>query len=121
MTMTTTTDLNPTLQEALENLPEPDGLTKIVIQTLRDERGSSIGVAFARADNGMIVGAAQAGISQFGHAPQDTKYFISQQHAEDYTRDLCRVYLGREDVDFLRVEGNMPLDLVIPGKQRRRM
>jgi len=120
--MTTTTDFHPALQEAFENLPEPGGLAKIVTQPLRDERGTLIGMAFARADTGMIIGAAQQGMSQFGHSPCiDQHYFTSQQKAEDYVRELCRIYLCREDVDFLVEEGDQAVSLSTPPRQRHRM
>jgi hypothetical protein len=119
----TTTEMSPSLQEALGSLPEPVGLAKIIIQTLRDERGALAGVAFARADSGMIIGAAKAGATQFGHGPIDTKYFISQTHAVEYVKELCRTYLDRGDVDFLSQEGDVPLILAGNGNpgQRRRM
>jgi len=119
----TTTEMSPSLQEALGSLPEPEGLAKIIIQTLRDEHGVLFGVAFAQADSGMIIGAAQAGALQFGRGPIDTNYFIYQTHAVEYGKNLCRIYLDREDVDFLTQEGDMPLILAGRGNpgQRRRM
>ena len=119
--MTTTTDIHPTLQEVFNNLPAPEGLAKIVMQNLRDERGVVIGAAIARADDGMIIGAAQNGVVQFGHDPVFTRYFITPQHATDYAKRLCRMYLGRTDIDFETAEG--PIQLATPGPQtqRRRM
>lgn len=113
--MTIPTNTHPTLRAAFENLPDSGGLTKIITQTLRDERGTDVGMAFARADNGLVIGAATRGTSQFGHEPhQESQFFLSQRHAVDYVKGLCRIYLGRDDVDFLVQEAETPVSLVRP-------
>jgi len=122
--MTTTTDLHPTLQEVFNNLPDPDGLAKIIVQSQRDERGVLVAKLFARGDNGCIIGAASQGGVQFGHTPCiEEKYFVSHKYACEYLYKLCRVYLGRGDVDFLVEEAEVPVQLATPGQAapRRRM
>lgn len=119
--MTTTTDLHPELQEAFESLPDPTGLTKVIMMSLRDEHGTRFGCAFARHDTGMVLAAAQNGGTQFGLGPVETRHFVSQLHAENYLKGLFRLYLGREDVDFLVQESEKPVRLERPGSPQRRM
>lgn len=119
--MTTTTDLHPALQEAFENLPDPAGLTKIIMQKQRDERGVCVGTLFARGDNSQVFAAVTGNATQFGHGPhQEVQYFTDSSSAVEYTKELCRIYLGRSDVDFLAQEGELPIQLAGPGQNPRR-
>src|ERR1700685_1815126 len=114
--MTTTTDLHPALQEAFNNLPEPAGLTKIIILNQRDERHQIVARIFARGDGGCIIGSASGAEVHFGHPPSiETKYFVGPDRAVDYAKKLCRLYLGRDDVDFLVEEGDIPIQLAAPS------
>lgn len=117
----TTTDLHPTLQEAFENLPDPDGLAKIIMQRQRSDQGETIGTLFARGDNGQVIAAVTGSVSQFGYAPhQETQYFTETHYALEYVKRLCRVYLGREDVDFLAEVSDNLTHLSLPNQTPRR-
>lgn len=70
--------------------------------------------AFARADNGMIIGAAQNGDVAWGEdgATCVRRQFVDHEHAVKWLKERCRELCGREDVDFF----DMPNDakIIVP-------
>lgn len=111
------------VHEVLDNMPSPLGLSKMILLTCRDDRGTNIGVMMGRGDNGMIVGSAVRGAVHFGMGDCTVDYyFTTQDYALAYLKCLARKYLCRDDVDFL-VEEASPI--IMPsstnGTDTRRM
>ncbi len=69
---------------------------------------------FAKIDDGMVIGASQGALAQFGEDPRETiqRAFTSHELANRWLKVQCKLYAGREDVDF--VERTVESPLVIP-------
>lgn len=101
-------------------LPPPDGLAKIVMQTHRNERGDVVAVAFAREDTGLIIGAAAGQSARFGIGGGVQEwFFLDQHHAERFLKDCCREYLQRPDIDFLTQESGALIQTPMPAQRHR--
>lgn len=94
-------------------------LSKVVIIHQRDERGEIAYSAFARDDNGMIIGAVDQTTGFFGEDQSEAlvRHFMSNHHAMEWVKGNCRKLLGREDIDFLTTDA-APL-IQSPNQQTR--
>ncbi len=97
-------------------------LTKIRMTNHRGDNSEIQIVSFARPD-GMIIGSAtQSGESCFGEDPAklEVRYLLTMAEAIAHTKNKCREYCGREDVDFTTEEGAPMVQPAGQGQMPRR-
>ncbi len=71
-------------------------------------------MTIAYIEDGMVLGASQGSMAQFGKDPTNvtTRAFTSHEYANRWLKVQCKLYAGREDVDFVERTEESPL--VIP-------
>jgi hypothetical protein len=93
-------------------LPPPNGLTKVILQTQRDQAGNKVAVFAGREDDGRILGAVVGQTVKFGCGDSIVEYTVlDEEYGLDFLKELCCTYLNRDDVDFLVREAPKPVQV----------
>jgi len=86
-------------------------MTKFILRRYRSDQGTLI--LFGREDNGMVIGAVRETEVQFGEEPAKivVRAFLTHEQAVDWAKQQCRLYAGRDDIEFTVEDGNQ---IVVP-------